>query len=104
MTTFLEGMGLVQTPLKDLVQEKQESGMGNSIIRSGQEPEVLCFPICKKKCPFARALANLCQRKEQELEWQSLWSLQSPLITGICRTAYDYKMFNNLFFFLGKDV
>lgn len=55
MTTFLEGMGLVQTPLKDLVQEKQESGMGNSIIRSGQEPEVLCFPICKKQMSFCQS-------------------------------------------------
>ena len=68
MTTFPEGMGLVQTPLKDLVQENQESGMGNSIIRSGQHPKVLSFPICKNESPFARALANLCQRKEQELE------------------------------------
>lgn len=26
------------------------------------------------------------------------------LITGICRVAYDYKMYNKLFFFLGKDA
>lgn len=48
MTTFPEGMDLAQTPLKDLVQELQESGMDNSVIRSGQDPEVLSFPICKK--------------------------------------------------------
>lgn len=48
MTTVPEGMGLVETPLKDLVQENQESGMDNSIVRCGQYPEVLSFPICKK--------------------------------------------------------
>lgn len=36
--TFPEGIDLVQTPLKDLVQENQESGIDNNIIRSGQEP------------------------------------------------------------------
>lgn len=38
MTTFPEGMGLVQTTLKDLVQENQESGIDNNIIRYGQVP------------------------------------------------------------------
>lgn len=55
MTTFPEGMGLVQTPLKDLVQENQESGVDNSIIRSGQDPEVLSFPICEKQMSFCQS-------------------------------------------------
>lgn len=107
MTTFPEGIGLVLTPLKDLVQGNRELGMDNSIIRSGQDPEVLSFHICGKTNVFLPQLwltfaREKCRNRKPKLLESTKQGLH--LITGICRAAYGYKMYNNLFFFLDKDV
>lgn len=61
----------------------RKSGVRNGEQHSGiwPGPRGSFFPhLLKITTFFARALAHRCRRKEQRLERQSLWSLQSPLL------------------------
>lgn len=80
--------------------------MDNSIIRSGQDLRFFLFLSVEKQMSFCQSSGlPLPEKSAGARMTKFLESTKEALhlITGICRAAYDYKIYN-LFFFLGKDA